>query len=80
MDHFVVKRRGCIAQRLPDILRLEERVFRQNCAQIPMGRQQLENPPDGDAHPANARLTTAFARLDGDSVKGLNCCHYASLT
>jgi hypothetical protein len=54
-----------------DVLRLEVGHFLQNLLLRQPGREEIKHIDDPDAHPADARATSALGGVDGDAIREL---------
>jgi len=60
---------AALGESLCQVFFFEERVLTKDLVAIAAGCQNLEYPPNGDPHAADAGLAAAFGGLDGDAVK-----------
>jgi len=69
----------CIAQGLLVVLGFEKGVLGEDRGAVGISREEFENAPDGDPHPADAWLAAAFSRVDGNPIKQIYRGHVLSL-
>ena len=77
--NLVVDSSRCIAERLPQVLRFQERVLLKDLRALIVGCQNLQYSANGDPHSTNARFAPALPGLDSDTIKTWYLSHESIL-